>query len=318
MSHRLPSRRRERRTDDAAKGAASSTEIAVEPGLLFHADALEVCRSFAEPLFDLVYIDPPFNVGGAFAARTRAGEARGRRTKASGPSAYLDAWGGRAQFLTMLRPRLAALRALMKPEASMWLHLDYRTVHYAKVMCDEIFGPRAFRGEIVWVPGNGARGKGLSVTHQSLLVYAIGSPTWNDFREPLADGSLKTHFRKADDLGRSYRDRVVNGKTYRYYADEGRKGGSVWTDIPAMAANSPVCKESTGYPTQKPLALLERIISISSDPGQTVADYMCGSGTTGIAARRLDRKYVLSDIGEEAIRVSTQRLNLNATITSTL
>jgi site-specific DNA-methyltransferase (adenine-specific) len=265
----------------------------------------DISKVASDTVVDLVYLDPPYNTGKTF--RTRAGK-----------EAYRDAFDGPIDFCEWLKPGLEQAKATMSVNATFWLHLDYRTVHYAKVMCDEIFGPRAFRGEIVWVPGNGARGKGLSVTHQSLLVYAIGSPTWNDFREPLADGSLKTHFRKADDLGRSYRDRVVNGKTYRYYADEGRKGGSVWTDIPAMAANSPVCKESTGYPTQKPLALLERIISISSDPGQTVADYMCGSGTTGIAARRLDRKYVLSDIGEEAIRVSTQRLNLNATITSTL
>src|SRR6187455_1129519 len=118
-----------------------------EPGLLFHADALDACRAIAGARLDLVYLDPPFNVGGAFAARTRAGEARGRRTKGSGPDAYNDAWGGRASFLAMLRPRLAALREVMKPHASLWLHLDYRTVHYAKVMCDEIFGAAAFRGE---------------------------------------------------------------------------------------------------------------------------------------------------------------------------
>jgi site-specific DNA-methyltransferase (adenine-specific) len=320
MSHRLPSRRRERRTDDAAKGAASSTEIAVEPGLLFHADALEVCRSFAEPLFDLVYIDPPFNVGGAFAARTRAGEARGRRTKASGPSAYLDAWGGRAQFLTMLRPRLAALRALMKPEASMWLHLDYRTVHYAKVMCDEIFGPRAFRGEIVWVPGNGARGRrGPSVTHQTLLIFSREAGPrarffWNAddpaLREPFAATSLQMHFRSYTTDGRAYRDRTIGGKTYRYFADQGRRLGSVWSDIPGMNANTPLRSEGTGYPTQKPERLLERIIRAASKPGHTVADLMCGSGTTLVVAARLGRRFVGGDQSDVAVATTSRRLEV--------
>jgi site-specific DNA-methyltransferase (adenine-specific) len=175
-------------------------------GLLFHADALDACAAVSEPLFDLVYLDPPFNVGGAFAARTRAGEARGRRTKGSGPNAYHDAWGGRASFLSMLRPRLAALRERMKPHASFWLHLDYRTVHYAKVMCDEIFGPSAFRGEIVWVPGNGARGRGPSVTHQTLLIFSRNADPsarviWNAddpaLREPFAATSLEMHFARA-------------------------------------------------------------------------------------------------------------------------
>src|SRR5258705_11903238 len=105
---------------------------------LFHADALDVRRASSVSMFDLVYLDPPFNVGGTFAARTRRGEARGRRSKASGPKAYGDAWGGRDRFLSMLRPRLSAIRARMSAEASLVLHLDYRAAHYAKVMCDEI------------------------------------------------------------------------------------------------------------------------------------------------------------------------------------
>jgi site-specific DNA-methyltransferase (adenine-specific) len=293
-----------------------------DPGLLFHADALEACRDLADRRLDLVYLDPPFNVGGAFAARTRAGEARGRRTKGSGPDAYRDAWGGRAAFLTMLRPRLAALRDVMKPDASLWLHLDYRTVHYVKVMCDEVFGPGAFRGEIVWVPGNGARGRGPSITHQTLLIFsrdasAAGRVAWNaddpELREPFAATSLEMHFRKRTPDGRLYRERTIGGKTYRYFADRGRKLGSVWSDIPGMNANTPLRKEGTGYPTQKPERLLERIIRAASRPGDTVADLMCGSGTTLVVAARLGRRFVGGDASEIAIQTTSRRLDQSGT-----
>jgi site-specific DNA-methyltransferase (adenine-specific) len=321
---RSPTRRVQRRARAAAAvSEAGERAPSVKPGLLFHADALDACRTFSEPLFDLVYIDPPFNVGGVFAARTRPGEARGRRTRSSGPAAYLDAWGGRTPFLAMLRPRLAAVRALMKPEASLWLHLDYRTVHYAKVMCDEIFGPGAFRGEIVWVPGNGARGRsGPSVTHQTLLIFSRDAGPrarfwWNAddplLREPFAATSLEMHFRSRTEDGRAYRDRIIGGKTYRYYADQGRRLGSVWSDIPGMNANTPLRKEGTGYPTQKPERLLERIIRAASQPGHIVADLMCGSGTTLVVAARLGRRFVGGDASPLAIETTARRLEFART-----
>src|SRR5260221_9859917 len=123
--------------------------MVVDLNRLIEGDALEVCAAQPKPIFDLVYLDPPFNVGGAFAARTKKGEARGRQTKASGPHAYEDAWGGRDGFLAMLRPRLSAIRDCMSTRSTLWLHLDHRTVHYAKVLCDEVFGESAFRGEII-------------------------------------------------------------------------------------------------------------------------------------------------------------------------
>jgi site-specific DNA-methyltransferase (adenine-specific) len=218
----------------------------------------------------------------------------------------------------MLRPRLAAVRDLMKPEASLWLHLDYRTVHHAKVMCDEIFGSGAFRGEIVWVPGNGARGRGPSVTHQTLLIFSrdaspAASMVWNGddpaLREPFAATSLQMHFRARTADGRAYRERTIGGKTYRYYADQGRKLGSVWTDIPGMNANTPLRKEGTGYPTQKPEPLLERIVRAASRPGDTVADLMCGSGTTLVVAARLDRRFIGGDASALAVETTSRRLD---------
>ena len=207
----------------------------------------------------------------------------------------------------------------MKAEASMWLHLDYRTVHYAKVICDEIFGPGAFRGEIVWVPGNGARGRsGPSVTHQTLLVFSReagprASFCWNAddpvLREPFAATSLEMHFRSRTEDGRAYRERIIGGKTYRYFADQGRRLGSVWSDIPGMNANTPLRKEGTGYPTQKPERLLERIIRAASLPGHTVADLMCGSGTTLVVAARLGRRFVGGDASALAVETTARRLH---------
>lgn len=293
-----------------------------EPHLLFHAEALATCRALeAGPLLDLVYLDPPFNVGAAFTARTRMGEARGKRTSASGPVAYEDAWGGLDGFLAMLEATLRAIRERMSPRATLWLHLDHRTVHYAKVRADAVFGSGAFRGEVIWLPGNGARGKkGPSITHQTLLVYTrdprpSGDFVWNAddplLREPYAETSQRMHFRHRDEDGRLYRERVINGKTYRYYADEGRRLGSVWADAPAMVANTPLREEATGYPTQKPEKLLERIVRASSHEGDVVADLMCGSGTTLVVAAKLGRRFVGGDASPLAIETTRRRLDRN-------
>jgi site-specific DNA-methyltransferase (adenine-specific) len=108
--------------------------------------------------------------------------------------------------------------------------------------------------------------------------------------------------------GRRYRERVIKGKAYRYYADEGRRLGSVWTDISGMVANTPLIREGTGYPTQKPEKLLDRIVRASSREGQTVADLMCGSGTTAAVAARLGRRFVAGDRSELAVTLTETRL----------
>jgi site-specific DNA-methyltransferase (adenine-specific) len=206
----------------------------------------------------------------------------------------------------------------MREAATLWLHLDHRAVHEAKVATDRVFGRGAFLGEVIWTPGNGGRrASGLSVTHQTLLVYARApreraDVVWNAsdpaLREPYAATSLSMHFTLRDEAGRAYRERVIGGKAYRYYADEGRRLGSVWTDVPAMVANTPLRRESTGYPTQKPEKLLDRIVRASSRPGATVADLMCGSGTTLVAAAKLGRRFVGGDTSALAIATTRARL----------
>ncbi len=264
--------------------------------------------------FDLIYVDPPFNTGLVHSARNKTG------SRAKGQSAYTDAWGGLQGFCSMLEPRLRCWHAALSERGSLWLHLDFRAVHDTKVMADKIFGPTGFRGEVIWVPGNGARRKsGPSVTHQTILIYARGNEfTYNGddpaAREPYAKTSRDMHFRNLDKTGRRYRERKISGKVYRYYEDEGRRLGSVWTDCPAMLANTPLVAETSGYPTQKPLKLLERIIRLASNPSDKVLDPMCGSGTTLVAARQLGRIWVGIDQSPVAIRIARQRIAATAQI----
>ena len=287
-------------------------------GVLFAGDALDACAALAPGVtFDLVYLDPPYGVGATMSLRSGKGERRGRRTADSGPDAYDDKLDAPA-LVSMLVPRLEAIRGRMSQECTLYIHLDHRAVHEVKVAADALFGRGAFLGEIIWSPGNGSRGaRGFSVTHQTLLRYSRspadrGLVVYNAedpaLREPYAETSLAMHFTHVDEAGRRYRERVIAGKAYRYYADTGRRLGSVWTDIPAMVANTPLRKEGTGYPTQKPERLLDRIVRASSRPGATVADLMCGSGTTLVAAARLGRRFVGADRSPAAIEITSKRL----------
>jgi len=298
-------------TGRAASGTAAREVKKARGAWLARGDCLTLIGEAASAgRFDLVYVDPPFDT------RVRHRARRGSGHRARGETAYTDSWGGIDAFLAMLGPRLAAMRDAMSERGALYLHLDHRAVHEAKVLADGIFGRGAFRGEIIWVPGNGARGSGgPSVTHQTILVYARGKDLiWNAddaaLREPYAATSQRMHFAQKDASGRAFRERTLGGKTYRYYADSGRRRGSVWTDLPAMRANTPLLGEATGYPTQKPEALLERIVRASSLPESRVLDPMCGSGTTLAVAKRLGRKYAGIDASTVAFGIAAKRLGL--------
>jgi site-specific DNA-methyltransferase (adenine-specific) len=207
------------------------------------------------------------------------------------------------------------MRTCLSPVGSLWLHLSHHTVHEAKLAADRVFGRSGFQGEIIWIPGNGGRRRnGPSVTHQTILIYARGTAMiWNGddsaLREPYARTSLRMHFKDIDVDGRRYRERHIAGKAYRYYADQGRRLGSVWTDCPAMNANTPLTAETTGYPTQKPEALLERIVRAASHAQSLVLDPMCGSGTTLAVAVRLGRRACGIDQSPVACAIARARLN---------
>lgn len=276
---------------------------------LFHADALALAGLVPAGSVDLAYLDPPFAVGIAFRARTTRGEHR-----ATGPVAYDDRWETLDHYLAWLEARLVVVRGLLAPRGALWLHLDARAVHDAKCLCDRVFGRPSFRGEIVWVPGNGVKARhGPGLGHQTLLLYAARADyVWNArdpaLREPHAKTSLAMHFRSRDEDGRLYRDRTVGKKTYRYYADEGRALGSVWSDCPSMVANTPLSPETTGYPTQKPLKLLDRIVRATSEPGALVLDPFVGSGTTLEAALRAGRRAIGADVSPLAIHTAEERM----------
>ncbi len=288
---------------------ATSTRIG--HGELLRGDCLDVLSELrVAGSVDLAYLDPPFNAGGARSARHEQG------ARAAGRVAYRDAWGGLDAFLAMLEPRLAAVRETLSAMGSLWLHLDHRAVHDAKVLADRVFGRAAFQGEVIWVPGNGGkRRSGPSVTHQTILIFARGKDMiWNGddpaLRERHAATSLRMHFKNVDAQGRKYRDRTVSGKTYRYYADLGRRMGSVWTDCPSMRANTPLIKETTGYPTQKPESLLERILRAATLPTSRVLDPMHGSGTTLAVAERLTLSWLGIDQSPLAHRTAKARLGV--------
>jgi site-specific DNA-methyltransferase (adenine-specific) len=276
--------------------------------LLVHGDALALGTEVAPRSADLAYLDPPFAVGVQFGARNGAG------ARAKGAVAYDDRWPSLDAYLAWLEARVRVVFGLLSARGVMWLHLDHRAVHEAKILCDRVFGRSAFKGEVVWIPGNGAKARrGPGVTHQTLLIYAAGDEwIWNRkdpaLRESYAKTSLEMHFRSTDDAGRRYRERTINGKTYRYYADEGRALGSVWSDCPAMLCNTPLLRETTGYPTQKPLKLLERIVRACTREGALVLDPFCGSGTTLVAAASLGRRFVGCDTSTHAIATTRARL----------
>ena len=295
------------------------------PVHLVHGDAIDMGEHVRSESVDLAYLDPPFAVGITFrarAARPLQSRANGRPlaplghepSRESGEIAYDDRWASLDAYIAWLEPRLDRVRSVLSPHGTLWLHLDQRAVHEAKVACDRVFGRAAFLGEVIWVPGNGSkkrRGPGMS--HQTLLLYARGKDyVWNArdpaLRAPFASTSLSMHFTRTDEQGRFFRERTLGGKTYRYYADEGRALGSVWTDCPAMVANTPLRKESTGYPTQKPRKLLDRIVRASSLEGSLVLDPFCGSGTTLHTAAALGRRAVGFDTSQLAISTTRQRL----------
>ena len=286
------------------------------PCMFARADALETLGAVAEGTASLVYLDPPFAVDKDFTARPelRTGNAS-PRARAKGPVAYVDTWTSLEAYLAWIAPRLALAFRAVSETGTLWVHLDHHAVRDVEFALRSALPRGAFTGEIVWVPGNGSKARsGLPRAHQTLLVYRKSDRyTWNvhakEGREPYAATSLLMHFTRKDESGRAYRDRTVGGKTYRYYADEGRAVGSVWTDCPAMLANTPLRAEGTGYPTQKPEKLLARIVALTTSPGDLVVDPFAGSGTTPAVAHSMGRSFVGGEVGELAVRTTRGRLD---------
>lgn len=262
---------------------------------VYFGDNLAILQSLAADSVDLVYIDPPFNTGHA-QSRTqlrtersengdRTGFAGNRyQTVKLGSKTYNDLFD---DFLAFLEPRLIEARRVLKPHGSLYFHIDYREVHYCKILLDQIFGRECFLNEIIWAYDYGARTKKKWPTkHDNILWYA---------KDP-------DHYTfNVDQIERI--PYMAPGLVGPEKAAIGKTPTDTWwhTIVPTNG------KEKTGYPTQKPLGILRRIIVASSDPGDLVLDFFAGSGTTGAACLELGRNFILVDINPQALATMAER-----------
>ncbi len=212
-------------------------------------------------------------------------------------------------YLSMMAPRLVELRRVLKPTGSLFLHCDPTASHYLKLLLDAVFEARYFRNEIVWAYSNSGRPSDrYAQKHDLIMWYGRSRNTFFDgdaARIPYSREYLDSHFRDVDEKGHRVRKRFDAGKWRTYYPDKGMIPNDVWVDIPSL--NS-VAKERLGYPTQKPEALLERIILGASKAGDLVLDPFCGCGTTIDAAQRLGRRWIGIDITHLSIGLIKHRL----------
>ncbi|RYE91060.1 MAG: site-specific DNA-methyltransferase [Myxococcales bacterium] len=261
-------------------------------------DNLPILRTFEDASFDLIYIDPPFNTG---KVQTRTGlrtvrdEEGGDRVGFQGKRYRTERLETRAfsdrfdDFLSFLAPRLEQARRLLKPGGSLFVHLDYREVHYVKVLLDLIFGRSCFVNEIIWAYDYGARStRRWSPKHDTILWYSRTADAYC-FRHDAID---RIPYLAPGLVGP---EKAARGKTP--------------TDTWWHTIVSPNGREKTGYPTQKPLGIMRRIVAVHSNPGDRLLDFFAGSGTLGEAGASQGRDVVLIDQNREAIEVMRQRLH---------
>lgn len=279
----------------------ASTDVSTdprEPDRLILGDNREVMATLATGSIDLIYIDPPFGTG----KRRRGGVRKPH-------SGYRDVPGDPATFVTWLDPCLRACHRLLADHGSLFVHLDFRTVHYVKVRLDEIFGLDNLVNEIIWCYSVGGKSKRrFGRKHDTILWYARGRDYvfWPAaVAIPRKGGSHMKLVRDEDgQLVQEKRDRKT-GKVYRYPLAAGKIPEDWWTDIELLNRSD---SERTGWPTQKPERLLERIVKGASSPGALVADFFCGSGTTGVVAQRLGRRFLMVDRESDAVECARERL----------
>jgi DNA modification methylase len=264
-----------------------------------------LCASHAGEV-TLAYLDPPFFTGKEHVRITRKREGRGKILRSTAP-AFDDRWDSLPAYLQALRDRVVAARDLLADHGSLVLHLDPKTSHYAKLICDEVFGPRCFASEIIWRYRRWpSKTKNFQRVHDVLLRFvkdARVEPRFHQLYEPLAASTIAT-------WGVQRQRAVVGAAGVRTHstrtADEspGAPLGDVWE----ISIIGPVARERTGYPTQKPEALLERLIQACTAPGDLVLDPYAGSGTTLAVGTRLGRRMLGIDQSSEALDVIRQRL----------
>ncbi len=265
-------------------------------GRIVQGDNLEVLRGLETGSVPLIYIDPPFNTGKR-QARTRlktvrddAGDRTGfkgqrYRTEKVGGTSYADSFD---DFLGFLRPRLEEAYSVLSATGSLFFHIDYREVHYCKVMLDQIFGRESFQNEIIWAYDYGARAKKRWPAKHDNILWYTKDPAQYTFH---LDATDRIPYMAPGLVGA---EKAARGKTP--------------TDVWWHTIVSPTGKEKTGYATEKPVGILERIVKVHSNPGELVLDFFAGSGTAGEAAAKHGRDFLLVDENAEAIKVMKKRL----------
>ena len=269
---------------------------ALGPNLVIHGDNGEVLPSLPDGAFRMIYIDPPFNTGKKQArqsiktVRSSAGSRIGFKgqsyeTVKGIVTSYNDAF---EDYWAFLEPRLEQAWRLLTSDGTLYLHLDYRESHYAKVLLDALFGRDCFLNEIIWAYDYGARAaRKWPAKHDTILVYVKDPKNY--------------YFNNAEVDREPY---MAPGLVTKEKAARGKLPTDVWWHTIV----SPTGKEKTGYATQKPEGILRRMVAASSQPGDWVLDFFAGSGTLGVAAEQLGRRFVLIDSNEEAITVMKRRL----------
>jgi len=266
-------------------------------GRIVLGDNLHVLRTLADGFANLIYIDPPFNTGiqqrrtRLATVRSEDGDRRGfkgqrYRSIELGSSSFADSFD---DYLAFLEPRLREARRILAGDGSFFLHIDYREVHYCKVLLDQIFGRDCFMNEIIWAYDYGARNKRRwSPKHDNLLWY-------------VADPARYTYqYSEIDRIPYLAPGLVGPEKAAR---------GKTPTDVWWHTIVSPTGKEKTGYATQKPLGILERIVRVHSRAGDMLVDFFAGSGSFGEAAAKHGRDFLLVDENPEAIAIMQRRLS---------
>jgi DNA modification methylase len=251
---------------------------------LQHADWLEAARTLAPASVDLLYADPPFNTGATKATPVNASRVQGREVSAS----YRDSFGSTGAFIAWLRERLVATLPALRPHANILIHVDWRTSHRVRVMLDEVLGEEKFVNHLIWSYGlGGSSPRRFARKHDDILFYSL-DPEKNYFEPPRVEATsrrLRGQSKKATDV----------------------------LDVPSINNMS---RERTGYPTQKPLELLEMLIGACCPPGGVVLDPCFGSGTTLVAAKKLGRAAIGFDTSVDAHRVAMARLDGEAKVKS--
>lgn len=291
-------------------------DLYTKGGLLFHGDNKEVLAHLLTNGFrgkvNLIYIDPPFD---SRADYVRQVHLRGDRaqTRLNGQSytlgeqiQYSDIWSNDT-YLQFMYERLLLLRELLAEDGSIYLHCDYRKVHHLRCLMDEVFGEERFQNEIIWFyPRGGDSERQFNRKHDTLLLYTK-SDTWtfnyHDVLIPYTTEQL-ARFDQEDEQGRFYWNINPRGERVKTYL---RKDGIGEYDVWNISINA-IQIRAIGYPTQKPEALLERIIRASSNPGDLILDCFVGSGTTAAVAQKLGRRWIGGDINRGAIQATVKRL----------